>query len=1330
MTHATPALATDFTAPSFGQDSYAFRVNENTPTGTVVGTVAATDSDGDSLTYSVGGTDATAFNEVFDLNTSTGEITVKPGASIDYESGKHSYWVDVMVTDGEDDSGVAQSPPTIDATVPVIIEIINVNETGDGMLTLSTSSPRVGVELHASLSDPDGLIGGIFRAVWAKADLATGPFIPYESNTKLTLTHTPKEAVQYKYLRLTVFYFDRACPNVYSIGHEYGQRCLRSAAVVTDNPVQDRLGLIIQSQKVNTPATGKVLMTGRPLVGHTLYAKARHIYDPDGTQALASRQTSLRWQWYRIDPTTLAETEVASVHNFWWEYVIHTADRGKAIQARVSFLDDTGNREVLKGALQSVPAPPNTLATNAPRVTGSPGLSEAGADGMWTAGETVQVTLTWNEAVTVDTTGGVPSIALDLGGTVFRRAAYSSGSGTTTLNFSYTLIDADGSHMSLLVPIDSLALNGGAILSQATATDAALAHSGAAKIALPPQDTQEQIATRDEDEEDPFTASFSATPQTHNGADAFTVELHFSEAPQGLSYTTVAGGLLDVTGATVEKARRLTQGSNLAWEVTVAPIQSGDITIRLPTRACGEANAVCVGTRALERAATATVRRVPFTASFSGVPAEHDGAAAFDIRFHLSAEPAGLSYRTVHNGLFSVTGGSIEKASRLAAGKNNGWTLRIDPSGLGDVRVRVRGTSACDTAPGVCTSDGRKLAGGLQVVIAGPASLSVADAEVEEGADATLDFTVTLSKARSAATTVDYATSNGTATAGSDYTLTSGTLSFGPQETSKTVSVPVLDDAVDEGSETMSLTLSNPSPSSVRLANARATGTITNSDPLQKMWLSRFGRTVAGHVVEAVSGRLSDTLSGAQMTVGGQSVDLSRADGEGTVGQALTGLARALGAGSGPAAEADEGPGVWRDRRGGAWDDPAGAGSARSMTGRELLLGSAFHVASEGEGAGGTGFAAWGRVTTGGFDGEDEADGGTVRMDGEVTTGILGADAAWGRWLAGVAVSLSEGEGSYAYSGVGRGRIESSLTSVNPYARLDVNERVSTWVLLGYGTGEMTMTEAATGSRPREVTKTDIEMRLGALGARGALLRPEEAGGLDVAVRADAFLAQTEWDQVSNEGDTQVDASRLRVILEGSRAFALGEGSVLKPGLELGLRHDGGDAETGTGIEVGASVRYADAASGLSVEVSARTLLAHEDSGYEEWGASASVQLDPGASGRGLSFTLSPTVGVASSGVERLWSLSDARGVEPGAGTFEVSRSLEARLGYGLDAFGGRGLSTPYAGLSLADGGGRTLRAGVGWSLAQTLNLDLEGTRSETGEETDHAMMVRGTLRW
>ena len=177
----------------------------------------------------------------------------------------------------------------------------------------------------------------------------------------------------------------------------------------------------------------------------------------------------------------------------------------------------------------------------APTITGSPALSESGADGAWTAGESVEVTLTFSEAVTVDTTGGTPSIGLDLGGTESRRATYLRGSGTTALVFGYTLTDADGSHSSLLVPIDSLALNSGTIRSQATGADVALEHSGAAKAGSTSNGVRDEGDTPNV--ESTFTASFGALPQNHNGSDTFTFELHFSEAPEGLSYSTVAGGL-------------------------------------------------------------------------------------------------------------------------------------------------------------------------------------------------------------------------------------------------------------------------------------------------------------------------------------------------------------------------------------------------------------------------------------------------------------------------------------------------------------------------------------------------------------------------------------------------------------------------------------------------------------------------------------------------------------------------------------------------------------------------------------------------------------------
>ena len=611
--------------------------------------------------------------------------------------------------------------------------------------------------------------------------------------------------------------------------------------------------------------------------------------------------------------------------------------------------------------------------------------------------------------------------------------------------------------------------------------------------------------------------------------------------------------------------------------------------------------------------------------------------------------------------------------------------------------------------------------------------LAVADARAEEGRDETIDFAVTLAPASPAAVTVAYATADGSATAGEDYTAASGTLVFAPGETSKTVAVPVLDDAIDEGEETFTLTLSDPSGAA--LADAEAVGTITNSDPLQKMWLSRFGRTVASHVTDAVSDRLANPLTGAQVTVGGQRVDLAQTeDGGALLVQTLTAVARVLGASEGPEPGGDPGSGPGQAGAGGWPGTGLGVGQppAREISGRELLLGSAFHLAREGDG-GGPGLAAWGRVTVGGFDGEAPAEKGTVRIDGDVTTGILGADAEWNRLLAGVAISVSEGEGTFAQPGVDSGTIESTMTVVSPYARLALTERVSAWGLAGWGTGDMTIVQAANENQPERVTRTDLEMRLAAVGGRGALLEADEAGGIDLALKADAFYVETESEAVSNEGSTTGVASRVRLALEGGRAFDMGDGATLRPSLELGLRHDGGDAETGTGVELGGRIRYADAGSGLTVEANARTLVAHEDSGYREWGAGGSVRLDPGASGRGLSLSLAPVWGTPSSGVERLWSARDAAGLAPG-GEFEAERRLEGELGYGLAAFGGAFTGTPNIGFGLSDNA-RDYR--LGWRLTSAVpgdpgfEVSLDATRREAANENaEHGAMLRAVIRW
>jgi len=89
-------------------------------------------------------------------------------------------------------------------------------------------------------------------------------------------------------------------------------------------------------------------------------------------------------------------------------------------------------------------------------------------------------------------------------------------------------------------------------------------------------------------------------------------------------------------------------------------------------------------------------------------------------------------------------------------------------------------------------------------------------------------YTVTLSNASSQTISVNYATSNGTATAGSDYTATIGTLTFAPGVTSQVLNIPILNDSLNEADETFTLALSSPTNAALGTQTA-ATTTITDT---------------------------------------------------------------------------------------------------------------------------------------------------------------------------------------------------------------------------------------------------------------------------------------------------------------------------------------------------------------------------------------------------------------------------------------------------------------------------------------------------------------------
>ena len=177
--------------------------------------------------------------------------------------------------------------------------------------------------------------------------------------------------------------------------------------------------------------------------------------------------------------------------------------------------------------------------------------------------------------------------------------------------------------------------------------------------------------------------------------------------------------------------------------------------------------------------------------------------------------------------------------------------------------------------------------------------------------------------------------------------------------------------------------------------------------------------------------------------------------------------------------------------------------------------------------------------------------------------------------------------------------------------------------------------------------------------------------------------------------------------------MAFAEGRSLTPTLEVGLRHDWGDAETGFGLEVGGRVQYADPRLGLTVEGTVRGLLAHEDSDYQEWGASGSLRIAPGQDGQGLSLTLAPTWGAASSGMDGLWSRQTTAGLAPQGARPSPTAQLNAEIGYGIPAPFGPGLLTPYAGTVLSDGAARTYRLGTRWTAVSGLSLTLDGQRQE-----------------
>ncbi len=220
---------------------------------------------------------------------------------------------------------------------------------------------------------------------------------------------------------------------------------------------------------------------------------------------------------------------------------------------------------------------------------------------------------------------------------------------------------------------------------------------------------------------------------------------------------------------------------------------------------------------------------------------------------------------------------------------------------------------------------------------------------------------------------------------------------------------------------------------------------------------------------------------------------------------------------------------------------------------------------------------------------------------------------------------------------------------------------------------------------------------------------------------------------------SEADVTRLRVGLEGAwRGPETEGGGSFVPSVEIGMRHDGGDAETGFGADIGAGLAWTDPGLGIEAQLSARGLLTHEDGDFGDRGFAGSLAWDPEpSSDRGPSLTLSQTVGgSATGGVDALLRPDTVRLFEAAKDDDDEldRRRFEARLGYGWPSFGGRYTTVPAIGFGLTEATREYIHS---WRLAEAgsaglkLGLDVEAVRLErvTGDAAPEHRLVLG-LGW
>ena len=480
----------------------------------------------------------------------------------------------------------------------------------------------------------------------------------------------------------------------------------------------------------------------------------------------------------------------------------------------------------------------------------------------------------------------------------------------------------------------------------------------------------------------------------------------------------------------------------------------------------------------------------------------------------------------------------------------------------GRVALRVRGAGG---ATGAYVLWVRELSGAL---------VSVSDASVTEASGAVMRFVLEIAPPADRELAVGYRTVDETALAGADYAASSGTLTIAEGASSATIEVLVLDDRHDEGSETFSLELLDVV--GAELGRSRALGTIVNTDSAPRKWLARVGQSTARQLADAISDRVDADRGASRVVLAGRSLDP---------------FARALAPSQLPV-----------------------SGPARILDFEDALAGASFRLSGSPETSSPSPWALWGNVAHTGA-----SSGGAEDLDVSVRSVLLGADVLLDDRVFGVVVANTEAAGGYAAGGPDA--LDASFVGLYPYAGLRTSAGGSLWAAAGGGSGDF-MLDSDEGVRAR----SDLSYRMLSAGLRHPLIFS------DASSTRVSFISDWSWSSMKSPGvpgafaRTSAYSNWLRAGVRAQRRFELDSGMHLDPRLDLGVRHDFGDAETGTGLDAQGSLGYASGR--LSGRVGARALFSDADGDYREWSLDASLAFDATAanSARGLYLSVAPRV--------------------------------------------------------------------------------------------------------